>query len=94
MIDSTDIIGRKNQIKDFVAAARLEEALKHLMDFIRDFCDTMEDEAVILSMDYYELLKEERLEIVPYDDAKRTKRKLAYRMLQTLNSALSNGQAA
>lgn len=62
--------------------------MKRLIDFVRDYCEAMEDEVVILSMEYYDMEKEERMEILTYEDAKRTKRKLALRMLQTLNAAL------
>ena len=90
MIDSTDILGRKNEIKDCIAAAQLEAALKRLIDFARDFSSissTMEDEVILLSMEYYDLMKEERMEILAYEDAKMSKRKLASRMLNTLKHA-------
>ncbi|MBK7873544.1 MAG: hypothetical protein IPJ74_24205 [Saprospiraceae bacterium] len=89
MIPANDILARRNEIKDCIAAADMERAVKRLIDFVREFQAGMEDEVIILSMDYYELSKEERLDIIPYETAKQSKRKIAHRILLTLNSTLS-----
>lgn len=66
----------------------MEQALKRLIDFIRDFSPKMEDEAILLSMEYYDLEKEIRMDIISYDNGKLTRRKLAVRMLGTLKAAM------
>lgn len=94
MIPSNDILGRRDEIKDFLAASEMEKALKRLIDFIRDFCPDREDEVILLSMDYHELEKELRMELVAYQDGKVIRRKLAFRMLGTLKSAINATEAA
>lgn len=89
MIPANDILARRNEIKDCIAAADMERAVKRLIDFVREFQAEMEDEVIILSMDFYELTKEERLDIIPYETAKLSKRKIAHRILLTLNTALN-----
>lgn len=54
---------------------------------MRDFWPSMEDEAVLISMEFYDLEKEERLDLVERKDAKMTKRQIAFKILTTLNAA-------
>ena len=85
MIPSNDILGRRNEIKDCIAAADMENAVKRLIDFVRDFYISMEDEVILLCMEYSELAKEERMRLEQREDIKLTKRQIAYRVLVILN---------
>ena len=87
MIPANDILGRRNEIKDCIAAADMDNAVKRLIDFVRDFQISMEDEVILLCMEYSELVKEERLRLEQREDIKITKRQIAYRILMTLNEA-------
>ncbi|MCB0530797.1 MAG: hypothetical protein H6574_10905 [Lewinellaceae bacterium] len=89
MIPPNDILGRRNEIKDCIAADAVADAVRRLIDFMRDFQPFMEDEAVLISMDFTELEKETRQELVERQEAKRNKRQIAHRILTTLNTACS-----
>ena len=65
----------------------MESAVKRLIDFVRDFHISMEDEAILLSMEFYELAREERMRMEQREDLKLTKRQIAFRVLATLNEA-------
>ncbi len=88
MISANDILGHRDEVKNHIASSEIEKALKRLIDFIRNYCPNMEDEVILLSMDYYDLEKELRMEIVSYENGKLTRRKIAFRMLNTLKSAM------
>ncbi len=53
-----DIPSRRQQIKDYIAAANIESALKRLIDFTRDFCPERENE-IILTTSRYSNLKQD-----------------------------------
>ncbi|NUO02657.1 MAG: hypothetical protein HUU01_18780 [Saprospiraceae bacterium] len=94
MIPPNDILGRRNEIKDCVAAADMDKAVRRLIDFVRDFIEEMEDEAVLLSMDFYTLKQEERMATVKQDDLRLVRRQIAQRVLLTLNDAFNKSYPA
>jgi hypothetical protein len=61
LIEANDILSRKNEIKGYVATAKLDLAVKRCIDFYRDFGIEEDDEAVLLSMRFHEILKNEKM---------------------------------
>lgn len=55
LIAPNDILGRRNEIKDCLAAADMAKAVKRLIDFMREFQPDIEDEVILLSMDFHDL---------------------------------------
>lgn len=72
----------------------MDKAVRRLIDFVRDFIADMEDEAVLLSMDFYSLKQEERQAILKQDDARLVRRQIAQRILLTLNEAFQKTHRA
>jgi len=94
LVAPNDILGRRNEIKDCLAAADMAKAVKRLIDFMREFQPNIEDEVILLSMDFHDLNREMRMELIPRDEARRTRRQIAYRILMTLNSTMQQLEAA
>ncbi len=90
MIPANDILARRNEIKDCIAAADMERAVKRLIDFARDFCAEEEDNVLIISMEFYYLLKKEKMGVVNNDDELLNKRRIAVKILNTLSMMTSN----
>jgi len=88
LIPANDILGRRNEIKDCIAADNMDEAMRRLIDFIRDFFESMEDEVLLLSRDYHAVLKMERMRLEPIEQIERLKGHIANRVLATLKAAL------
>lgn len=84
MVAPNDILARRNEIKDCLATAQLEKAIKRMIDFVRDFHEEAEDEIVLLSMDYYDLRQDIKLGVVKREDARLDKRQLVNRLLMSL----------
>ena len=84
MTEPVEILNRRNEIKDCVAISDMENAIKRLIDFTRDFYMEFEDEVILISMEFYDLNEELRRDLVEYDTGKRHKRKIAFRVLETL----------
>ncbi|MBK8965493.1 MAG: hypothetical protein R3D58_21260 [Saprospiraceae bacterium] len=89
MISPNEILDRRNEIKDCIAADAVADAVRRLIDFMRDFHANMEDEAIMISMDFTELEKETQRAIVDRQEAKVNKRQIANRILSALNTAWS-----
>jgi len=85
-----DILSRRNQIKDCIANARLGKAIKHLIDFVRDINMELEDDVILISMEFSELENELRNELLRYEEGKLAKRKIAHRILQTLKVVIED----
>ena len=66
MIPANDILGRRNEIKDCIAAADMDNAVKRLIDFTREFIPEMENDALLLSRKYNEIERNERLALVDF----------------------------
>lgn len=61
--------------------------MRRLIDFIRDFYESMEDEVLLLSRDYHAVLKMERMRLEPSEQIERLKGHIANRVLATLKAA-------
>ena len=83
MLDPKNIKLRKNEIKNFVAAANIAEAVKHLIDFMRDFCLEMEDEAILISMKFNVLKKDLRRQTINNETETIQRNQLAVSLLET-----------
>ena len=80
----------------------MADAVRRLIDFMRDFQPAQEDEAVMISMDYYQLVSDTQAYEVqgkngqgPDCEAKKkslmlAKKHLALRIFSTLNNSLQN----
>ena len=91
MIEPNDIISRKDEIKGFVATAKLELAVKRCMDFYRDFSIDEDDDAVLLSMRFHEIIKGEKTGLITDDVAMVKKTQIAKSIL-TMIKDFSNLQ--
>lgn len=66
MTDPLDLIARRNEIKDALASAQYERALKRLIDFLEDFAPAYQPQALDLSEQYYALPQREQAQsLVP-----------------------------
>lgn len=86
-----EISGFRNEIKDLFAIAKYEEAMKRLIDFARNYCPEKEDEAVMISQDFYELLRDIQFNFIEIKDAKLAKKQITLRALSTLETAWQVG---
>ena len=75
---------RKDEISKLIATGNLERALKRTIDFIQDFGLGMEDETILLSMNYYDMRANLRKGVLSYEEADLIKSKLAMSMLQLI----------
>ena len=84
MIASNDINDRIEEIKNYVANANLQEAVKRLMDFSREFYLESEDEVISLSARFNKYKVEERRGILSQADAGLEYRKISLQILKSL----------
>ncbi len=54
MIEAHDILARRHEIKDSIAAQQWENALKRLMDFVEDFSPTLLPQVLSISEGYHQ----------------------------------------
>lgn len=92
MIAPNDIVERRNEIKHFVATAKLEQALKRCIDFFRDFNQEDDDDAILISTAYYLVLNEEKSGLITPDEAITKKQQVARRILQTIKDIQIDGR--
>ena len=67
MIEANDILSRKSEIKGYVATAKLDLAVKRCIDFFQDFGIDDDDDAVLLSMRYHDIIKGEKAGLLTDD---------------------------
>lgn len=84
LIEPNDIISRKDEIKGFVATAKLELAVKRCMDFYRDFGIDEDDDAVLLSTTLYIIIDNEKKGQLTQQDVAVQKQQVARRILQII----------
>lgn len=92
MIEPNDILSRKNEIKGYVAIAKLDLAVKRCIDFFRDFDIDEDDEALLLSTSLYLIYNEEKIGQITSQDAIVRKQQVAARILK-LTKDFTNFQA-
>ena len=70
LIESNDILSRKTEIKGYIASAKLDLAVKRVMDFCQDFGNMdFEREALKVSFRHNDIKKKEDDGILNYDAA-------------------------
>ena len=52
MIQANDIVGRKNQIKDYLIAGNMERAIPKLIDWTRDIAPDTEEEDLAITISF------------------------------------------
>ena len=60
MIEPNDILGRRNEIKGYVADADLIRAVNRCIDFFRDFKIEEDDEPILISHDLKLIIAKEK----------------------------------
>ena len=90
LIESNDILNRKNEIKSFVATAKLELAVKRCIDFYRDFESEDDDDVILLSTTYYQILDKEKKGLWSIDEVMVRQQQLARRILQIIKDITNN----
>jgi hypothetical protein len=99
MIAANNFTERSNEIRELVATANVERAIKRMMDLARDFCVDVcaIDEVTVISFNFSQLAIDERRGTLTYDDASTKRNGLIYRMfslLRELESSLVRALAA
>jgi Effector-associated domain 11 len=82
LIEPNDIISRKNEIKGYVATAKLDLAVKHCIDFYRDFGIEDDDEAILVSRRFYSIMRKEKAGDIAFKDADVEYQQIARSILQ------------
>lgn len=85
-IEPNDIKSRKEEIKGYVAAAKLDKAVKRCMDFFTDFGIEDDDEAILLSMRYHEILNNEKKGTLTNDEVATKKTQVACSVLAIIKN--------
>ncbi len=97
MVSPLQLIGeRKIEICNLVATARLEDALKLLIDLVKNVAEDQQKTAILLSMEYYDLKEEYLGNLIARDDFRISKNRIAKRMLDyidLLNDRVALAQA-
>jgi len=87
LTSANDILGRRNEIKDCIAAAEMEHAVKRLIDFVRDFTVDMENDALLLSRKFTDLERNVRLVLIDNKEAEIVRGQISDGLLKTLDLA-------
>ena len=85
---SNDIKKRSEEIQLLIASDEVQQAIKLLLSFTRDFSEDSENinEVIVISQSYNRLEKLERRGTVSVDKADEQRRKILYQMLDFIES--------
>lgn len=87
------VLERQREIKDLVAAADLDNAIKRLLDFTTDFCgDKEEKEALLISDSFHVLEGKRRQNGIATDDYAIQRSAITSRLLDILSLATNNAK--
>ena len=88
MIEPNDIGKRSQEIHLLVAEDNVPQAVKRLMDFIRDFSEDNErlKEVTVISASYHRLEKLERRGTLSFEKTEQQRNTILFRMLDLLHS--------
>ena len=94
MTSSNNIRERSEEIQLLIASDSIQQAIKLLLDFVKDFSDDKDDvnEVIVLSSGYSRLEKTERRGSLPFDQIEQKRNQLLYQILGLLDS-IENGLA-
>ena len=87
-----DIIARKEQIQLLIAADNIPEAVRRVMDYVKDFGNNQDDlnEVIVQSSTYQQILKLQRQEQIDFDEATKRRNKVLFGLLGLLNQVETN----
>jgi len=80
-----DIPYRRQQIKDYIAAANIESALKRLIDFARDFYPERENEIILATSRYFQLQQNLRSNKITSSQASTEQTRITESILTTID---------
>ena len=90
MIAPKDILQRRDEIKQLLARAQWELALKSFIDFSVRFYPDYEIEAIVVSGQFYDMEREVRQGIKDTSDLRKEKNAITVRILKSLQDATQN----
>jgi hypothetical protein len=85
---ATDIKERRVEIELLIADDNIAEAVKRLMDYVRDFSADNEDlnEVIVISANFKRLEKAERRGMIDFDEVGSRRDKLLYQVFGLMDS--------
>ncbi|MBL3589539.1 MAG: hypothetical protein DIZ78_08020 [endosymbiont of Escarpia spicata] len=92
MASTNDLSQRHQQIQLLFADDNISEAIKRLMDFVRDFSrDNADDlnEVIVISASYNRLNKAERRGTTGFDEIELRRNKLLYQALALMDGVIA-----
>lgn len=92
MAASNHIQERSEEIQMLIASDSVQQAIKLLLDFIRDFSNDKEDinEVIVISSSYSRLEKAERRGTLPFEQVEIKRNQLLYQILGLLDDITNN----
>ena len=92
MAASNHIKERSEEIQLLIASDSVQQAIKLLLDFIRDFSNEKEDinEVIVISSSYSRLEKAERRGVLPFEQVEMKRNQLLYQVLGLLDDTTNN----
>ncbi|MCI5158200.1 MAG: hypothetical protein D3906_07110 [Candidatus Electrothrix sp. AUS1_2] len=89
---TNDIKKRHSELQMLFAEDKIPEAIKRLMDFVRDFSqddtDTL-NEVIVISSNFSRLEKAERRGTLNYDEVDQKRAKLLYQSLELMEAVIA-----
>ncbi|CAK8717016.1 Effector-associated domain-containing protein [Candidatus Electrothrix laxa] len=89
---TSDIQERHSEVQMLFAEDNLKEAVKRLMDFVRDFGEEDSEhlnEVIVISSNFNRLEKTERRGTLSYDEAAQRRNKLLYQSLGLMKEVIA-----
>jgi hypothetical protein len=89
---ANDIKERHFEVQMLFAEDNIDQAVKRLMDFVRDFAqDSSEhvNETIVISSSFSRLEKAERRGTLSYDEAEQKRNKLLYQALDLMEEVIA-----
>ncbi|MEM7574773.1 MAG: ATP-binding cassette domain-containing protein [Bacteroidota bacterium] len=85
-----DLNSRSREIKTLVAEDNLNRAIRRLLDFIRDYCEgsSIQSDAILVSAGHKRLVREERMNMIDFEAASRSRNKIIDQVLGVLREAV------
>ncbi|MEM9888923.1 MAG: hypothetical protein AAF849_23725 [Bacteroidota bacterium] len=94
MVAPNDILGRRNEIKDCLAAADMAKAVKRLMDFADDFHPESKNMAIGLSFEFNDLKKVMLMGSISFLEQRQIKNSIVSRILITVDDIVDQKKLA
>lgn len=96
MIESSDIVRRSDEIRELIANNEGIEAVKKLMDFVRDFSENRRhlDEVTVISADLRQLESELRRERIKFAAARKIRNSIIFSSLELMSTVVDAASKA